>query len=155
MKRASLVLFALVLLACKEEKPIVIKFEPNDLSARPTALATSDAGAVASPSPSASPYPSLSPSPSPSAKTHAKGEDPECKSAADCALVPADCCDCANGGAQTAIARAQLAAHEATRKKKCASTLCTQVFSTDPTCGKRPDCVDGRCGMRDKKPGEK
>jgi hypothetical protein len=70
-------------------------------------------------------------------------------------VEPEDCCDCANGGRQHAIAKAQQAASKAARTKRCKGVMCTLMLSVDPTCGKRPDCVEGQCVMVDKKPGAK
>ena len=33
------------------------------------------------------------------------------------------------------------------RAERCKTTMCTMMLSTDPTCGQRPDCVDGQCVM--------
>jgi hypothetical protein len=135
----------LVLGGCHEEPPIVIKFEPADLTASGTPKAAPhDLAPPAAP-------PDLSP---PKA---AKAEPPkpakaECKTKADCVVEPADCCDCANGGKQHAIAKLAAKASKAERDKRCKGTFCTQVFSTDPTCGKAADCKEGQCVLVEKKP---
>jgi hypothetical protein len=131
------------LAACHEEPTIVIKFEPNDLAgaaARPVDLGAPAAAravadlAVAAADKSAHKKPAL-----------------ECKKAADCVVVPAECCDCANGGKQHAIAKKELAEAKTARAERCKGKMCTMMMSTDPSCGQRPDCVDGACVMVKKK----
>jgi hypothetical protein len=122
---------------CHEEPTIVIRFEPNDGDVR------------LSPSPSPSPLPRPSPTPSPVAPKHAAKK--ECKAAADCVVEPEDCCDCANGGRQHAIAKANAAAAKAARATHCQHMMCTMMLSLDPTCGMRADCVEGECVMTKKK----
>jgi hypothetical protein len=123
--------FFALLAACHEEPPIVIKFEPADLSAKKQVVDAS------------TPPPAVDASaPAPQAKSAN-----ECKKAADCALEPVECCDCANGGKQHAIAKAKLAASAAERKKRCKDSMCTEMFSTDPSCGQRAECVSGSCVM--------
>jgi hypothetical protein len=119
----------------------VIRFEPNDMTG---AHDGASAGAAARPSPT------------PVAVAIKTGKHArECKAAADCIVEPEDCCDCANGGRQHAIPKAQQAASKAARAKRCKGVMCTLMLSLDPTCGKRPDCVEGQCVMVDKKPGTK
>jgi hypothetical protein len=128
--------------ACREEPTIVIRFEPNDLAgvasakvgdggtsaAAKVTVSGADAGAAA-------------------VASVKKAASPECKLAADCTVVPLDCCDCANGGKQHAIAAKALAAAKAARAERCAHTMCTMMLSTDPSCGQRADCVAGVCVM--------
>ncbi len=142
---------ALVVVAgCREEPTIVIKFEPNDLAGRaatptPGVARPGDLGAAAATTP-----PDLG-----AAKTAApatkegkkKGGGGECKVAADCVVVPLECCDCANGGKQHAISKKRAAAEKASRAEKCKTAVCTMMLSTDPSCGQRADCVDGACVM--------
>jgi hypothetical protein len=140
-----LVFFALIgpvaLLAgcngCHEEPTIVIRFEPSDADVKPPRSAPT-------PTPSPSPSPSLTGPPSKTAKK-------ECKTAADCVVVPEDCCDCANGGRQQAIPKAKQAAAKASRAAHCKHTMCTMMISTDPSCGMRAECVAGQCQMVKKK----
>ncbi|MCA1665611.1 MAG: hypothetical protein LC659_15310, partial [Myxococcales bacterium] len=71
----------------------------------------------------------------------------ECKVAADCVIEPVDCCDCANGGKQHAIAKKAAAAAKAARAGRCKGKMCTMMLSTDPSCGQRAQCVEGACVM--------
>jgi hypothetical protein len=126
---------------CHEEPTIVIRFEPTDADVKP-------------PSPIGIPSPMATPTPSPSSLGGAplggspkKSAKKECKAATDCVVVPEECCDCANGGKQHAIPKAELAAAKASRAVKCKHAMCTMMFSTDPTCGMRADCVSGQCAM--------
>jgi hypothetical protein len=132
---------------CREENEptIVIKFEPNDMAAGPAArphdggaLALVDAG-----------KPALAPA------TKSAAHATECKQSADCVVEPDDCCDCANGGRQHAIPKTKAMAAKAAREKRCKGQMCTMMLSTDPTCGKRAECVAGACVLADKKPGKK
>ena len=59
----------------------------------------------------------------------------ECKAAADCVVEPLDCCDCANGGKQHAIAKKTAAAAKSAHAAKCKAQMCTMMLSTDPSCG--------------------
>jgi hypothetical protein len=125
--------FAFVALGCREEPTIVIKFEPNDLAgrAKPADLATAPVADMAS-----------------ATVEKKKGKAAaECKVAADCVVEPLDCCDCANGGKQHAIAKKAAAASKAARAERCKTKMCTMMLSTDPSCGQRADCVDGQCVM--------
>lgn len=154
MTRASVAVVALSVVAaaaffvagCREEPTIVIKFEPNDLSGKATSSATrpADLGAPAATAPADLAVPAKAAATSPK---QTKGKAAECKAAADCVLVPLDCCDCANGGKQHAIAKKHAAADKASRAERCKTTACTMMLSTDPSCGQRPDCVDGACVM--------
>lgn len=122
---------------CHEEPTIVIRFEPTDADVKPSP--SPSIRVVASPSPTPTPMPAHVPP-----VKHAKKE---CKVDADCAVVPEDCCDCANGGRQQAIPKKQVAAHQTERGKRCGKVMCTMMFSTDPTCGMRAACVAGQCTM--------
>ena len=130
--------------SCHEEPTIVIRFEPNDMSGV----------RAASPRPSASPAAAAvvaAPSPAPAHESQ-KGVTKkklavECHKPADCVVMPVECCDCANGGKQRAIAKAQVKAVQAERAQKCKHVMCTMMFSQDPTCGMAADCVAGQCVM--------
>ena len=128
---------------CREEPTIVIKFEPNDLSgAKPTDMSVrkpTDLAPASAPDLAVPKKGSTSKAPPKSA--------PECKVAADCVVMPLECCDCANGGKQHAIPKKAAAAAKAARAKDCKNTVCTMMLSTDPSCGQRADCVDGACAM--------
>jgi hypothetical protein len=151
MTRASVavvftIAFAAAIAGCREEPTIVIKFEPNDLSGTTHAAPAKpvDLGTAATAAPVKAVDLGVA------AKTPAKGKPAataECKVAADCVVVPLDCCDCANGGKQHAIAKKQAAAAKTARAEKCKTTVCTMMLSTDPSCGQRADCVDGACVM--------
>ncbi len=134
MTRAAslLVLLATLVAGCRQEPTIVIKFEPNDLAgaARPADMSTAAKPADLAVAATAE---------------KKKSKTPECKVAADCVIEPLDCCDCANGGKQHAIAKKQAAASKAARAERCKSTVCTMMLSTDPSCGQRAACVDGAC----------
>ncbi|MDB4969542.1 MAG: hypothetical protein JWN44_5231 [Myxococcales bacterium] len=137
------VALASALSGCREEPTIVIKFEPNDMSGGRTA----DLGARPAADLAAAPTPDLAVAKKGTAvKPPTKGAV-ECKVAADCVIEPSDCCDCANGGKQHAIAKKLAAASKAARTQKCKNTVCTMMLSTDPSCGQRADCVDGGCVM--------
>ena len=137
-RAASLPLLALVLafltVGCREEPTIVIKFEPNDLAgrAKPADLATA---------------PPVADMAAATVEKKKGKSAAECKVAADCVVEPLDCCDCANGGKQHAIAKTAAAASKAARAERCKTTMCTMMLSTDPSCGQRADCVDGQCVM--------
>ena len=124
-----------VMVGCREEPTIVIKFEPNDLAGavKPADLATAPKPPVADMAVAV--------------VEKKKGGKPECKVAADCVVEPLDCCDCANGGKQHAIAKKAAAAAKAARTERCKTAMCTMMLSTDPSCGQRADCVDGACVM--------
>jgi hypothetical protein len=138
--RVAITLFSIMLVSgcngCHEEPTIVIRFEPTDADVKPSPVV------VASPSPT--------PTPTPAHMAPAKHAKKECKADADCAVVPEDCCDCANGGRQQSIPKKQVAAHQTERGKRCGKVMCTMMFSTDPTCGMRAACVAGQCAMAKK-----
>lgn len=69
----------------------------------------------------------------------------ECKLASDCEVVPVECCDCANGGRQQAVSKANAAALKKALSARCKEVVCTMMLSLDPSCSKRPECVDGVC----------
>ena len=148
MTRATVAALALVgalVAGCREEPTIVIKFEPNDLAGGKAADMSVrkpvDLAAVSAPDLGAAKQ-----STTKSGKSAA-----QCKVAADCVVEPLECCDCANGGKQHAIPKKTAAATKAARVKKCKSTICTMMLSTDPSCGEHADCVDGACVMIKKK----
>jgi len=73
----------------------------------------------------------------------------DCKTDADCTVVPDDCCSCNQGGKQHAIPKKQQAAYEKDRKKRCAESECIEMMSQDPTCAQRPFCAAGICELGD------
>ncbi len=151
MTRAFLVLAVLLCaVGCREEPTIVIKFEPNDLAGL-AAKPALDLGTK--PAARAADLAVVAEEPGPQKKLSQKKQKAagECKVAADCVVVPSECCDCANGGKQHAIPKKALAAAQAARADKCKAKMCTMMLSTDPSCGQRPDCVDGACVMTKKK----
>jgi hypothetical protein len=119
----------LLVAGCREEPTIVIKFEPNDLAAKAAAPApVVDAAAVAAP----------------------KAVEPaaaDCKTAADCAVVDEECCNCASGGKQVVIAKSAAAAYKSKMSSKCKGTACVAMLSNDPSCGKVAGCVSGKCAL--------
>jgi len=134
---AAVFALVFVVVGCREEPTIVIKFEPNDM--------TGHAATAAKPSDLAT-----APKPADMAAATVEKKKPakaECKTAADCVVEPVECCDCANGGKQHAIAKKHAAASKAARAEKCKAKMCTMMLSTDPSCGQRADCVDGQCVM--------
>jgi len=157
MTRASVAAVAFTLVAavfagagCRDEPTIVIKFEPNDMSgAKGAAAKAGDLGAATKPADLATAVTAAKPADlGPIAtKKGEKGKAAECKVAADCVVMPVDCCDCANGGKQHSVPKKQAAALKAAHAEKCKAALCTMMLSTDPSCGQRPDCVDGACEM--------
>jgi hypothetical protein len=137
---------ALVLVSCSREEPIVIRFEARDLAG--PAAARGDSAADAAAPRDASSHDAAAARPLDAGL--ARAGRPECAAAADCVVVPLDCCDCANGGKQTALPKARRAAYEAARAKRCKGTMCTQMLSTDSSCGKRAACESGHCVLRSK-----
>jgi hypothetical protein len=135
-----LVSLAVCVGGCREEPTIVIKFEPNDMVGAHKAADMSSAA----PKPADLAVAVLEKRPLPDKK---KGVPAECKAAADCVLEPMECCDCANGGKQHAIAKKLAAASKKARAEKCKARMCTMMLSTDPSCGQHADCVDGQCVM--------
>ena len=137
---ASVIALLLVSAAgCREEPTIVIKFEPNDMTGHPLASAAAKLADLAT-----------APTPADMATAAVEKKKPakaECKMAADCVVEPVECCDCANGGKQHAIAKRLAAASKAAHAEKCKAKMCTMMLSTDPSCGQRADCVDGQCVM--------
>jgi len=131
---------------CREEPTIVIKFEPNDLAGASVGTKPSGASDMA-----AAPKPADLAVAAATKPEKKKGAAAECKVAADCVVEPIECCDCANGGKQHAIAKKTAAATKAAREAKCKTAMCTMMLSTDPSCGMRADCVDGACVMVPKK----
>jgi hypothetical protein len=142
MTRASVaVAFVLLVVGCREEPTIVIKFEPNDLGKSAVAAKVADMAEAAKPPADMTVVAEKAP---PGKK---KGAAAECKAAADCVVAPLECCDCANGGKQHAVSKKIAAATKAARAQKCKTAVCTMMLSTDPSCGQRADCVDGACVM--------
>lgn len=136
----SLTLLATLVVGCREEPTIVIKFEPNDLGGKSAVAAkVADMAEAAKPADLA-----VAAKVPPGAK---KGAAAECKAAADCVVAPLECCDCANGGKQHAIAKKTAAAAKSAHDARCKAQMCTMMLSTDPSCGMKADCVDGACVM--------
>jgi hypothetical protein len=71
----------------------------------------------------------------------------DCKTDADCVLVPDDCCSCNQGGKQRAIPKKKRDAYEKDRKKHCADTQCMEMISQDPSCSQHPLCGAGICEL--------
>jgi hypothetical protein len=142
MTRASVaVAFVLLVVGCREEPTIVIKFEPNDLGKSAVAAKVADMAEAAKPPADMTVVAEKAP---PGKK---KGAAAECKAAADCVVAPLECCDCANGGKQHAIAKKTAAAAKSAHDARCKAQMCTMMLSTDPSCGMKADCVDGACVM--------
>lgn len=141
---AVLTLVAALAVGCKQEPTIVIRYEARDLGSGGDRPHASDA-AARDLAPSEAAAKDLAPSApfAPSAAAPTPGK--ECKVAADCVVEPVDCCDCANGGKQHAIAMRTAAAARRARKGRCKDVLCTMMLSTDPSCGARAGCLEGRC----------
>lgn len=74
---------------------------------------------------------------------------PECGSDGDCVQVPADCCGCARGGADTAVAAGEATAFG--ESLMCpgdpGDAACPEVDVCDPNLA--PRCEDGRCVLSD------
>jgi hypothetical protein len=140
--RIALCLVVSGIAACQREPAIVIRFEPADLAgkdlAKPHDLAPRD----------------LSSRDAAVAEAKKETAKTACKVDADCVLFTDDCCDCANGGKQHAIAKNDVAAHRAKREASCKDVMCSMMVANDPTCAKRPACVAGACAMRDARPDE-
>jgi hypothetical protein len=73
----------------------------------------------------------------------------DCKTDADCVLVPDDCCSCNQGGKQRAIPKKQKDGYEKDRKKRCADTQCMEMMSQDPSCSQHAFCAAGICELSD------
>ncbi len=73
----------------------------------------------------------------------------DCKTDADCVLVPDDCCSCNQGGKQRAIPKKQKDSYEKDRKKRCADTQCMEMMSQDPSCSQHAFCGAGICELGD------
>ena len=73
----------------------------------------------------------------------------DCKTDADCVLVPDDCCSCNQGGKQRAIPKKQKDTYEKDRKKRCADTQCMEMMSQDPSCSQHAFCGAGICELGD------
>ena len=73
----------------------------------------------------------------------------DCKTDADCVLVPDDCCSCNQGGKQRAIPKKQKDGYEKDRKKRCADTQCMEMMSQDPSCSQHAFCGAGICELGD------
>jgi hypothetical protein len=130
---------------CHEEPPIVIKFEPVDAAAtapRTKVAPLADAAIATASDAGAAKAHATAPATSPQAA---------CKAAADCVVVPVECCDCANGGKQQAVTKDEAKTIATARESKCKHAMCTMMMSTDPSCGMRADCVAGKCVMVAKK----
>lgn len=71
----------------------------------------------------------------------------QCEVDTDCAQVPADCCGCARGGADTAIPRGSLAEHD--DRLMCpddpGDVACPDVSTCDPQ--QVPRCQGGQCTL--------
>ena len=76
-------------------------------------------------------------------------EPPECTVDTDCVEVPADCCGCARGGADTAVPVAEAGAFG--ESLRCPSdpgdAACPEVDVCDPALSAR--CEQGRCTLSD------
>jgi hypothetical protein len=131
----------LLLGACHEEPPIVIKFEPQDLSAKKTAV--DDAATAAATTPPAQADAGTTAAAPPKKEPPGK-EGAECKSAADCVLVVDGCCDCMNGGRQKAMPKS---ATPVARDPKCRGMMCMHMVSHDPTCFGKAECKKGKCEL--------
>ncbi len=79
----------------------------------------------------------------------APGASADCKTDADCVLVPDDCCSCNQGGKQRAIPKKQKDSYEKDRKKRCADTQCMEMMSQDPSCSQHAFCGAGICELGD------
>ncbi|MES1209674.1 MAG: hypothetical protein ABUS79_27375 [Pseudomonadota bacterium] len=70
-----------------------------------------------------------------------------CKTDDDCALVPVDCCDCNEGGAQRAIAKIEQDGYMKARGRRCNGTMCAQAMSQHASCSQRAACRTGACTL--------
>jgi len=145
---AALVFTALLAAGCKQEPTIVIKFEPNDMSAAkgpdlaPRAAASVDGGMAAGEAAGAGEGKAGTPG---KAGAPGKPAKAECKVAADCVVEPTSCCGCNNGGKQHAVTKAVAKANAAKHKAECGHTMCPMIMSNDPSCSQHADCVQGAC----------
>jgi hypothetical protein len=72
-----------------------------------------------------------------------------CATDDDCALAPAGCCGCSEGGQNRALSKSALGAWEAARTGRCTEVVCAQGMSDDPTCSASARCVEGTCRLTD------
>ena len=72
-----------------------------------------------------------------------------CSTSAECVKAVEGCCDCANGGRNTAINRKFLSPWLKKREAGCLTVMCPAVLSTDPSCSEThsPQCVEGTCQL--------
>jgi len=144
VRAPMLVAFLLLLpwFGCQREPTIIIRFDAADLAGSTDAAPPiRDAGIIAAPRPAIPMRPSNAPTTA-------------CQKDADCVAVSADCCDCANGGRLRAVLKREEEQLTAQKHKACKDVMCTMMASTDPTCGKRPACLEGHCALRDARPDE-
>ena len=69
----------------------------------------------------------------------------QCAVDADCARVPADCCGCGRGGADTAVPVGQVDAHN--QALDCGGAACPEIDVCAPDLAAR--CVAGTCALTD------
>jgi hypothetical protein len=136
--RAIVLLLALA--GCREEPTIVIKFEPAADAAQAPRAASVDAAPAAAAAPVAV------------VPVAEKARAAECKSDDDCTVEPVECCDCANGGKQQAVAKARAAASKKARAARCKETMCMTMLSNDPSCLAGASCDRGQCVLAAPKP---
>jgi hypothetical protein len=133
--RSIVLCTSLLLLACEREPPIVIRFDPVDLSGRDLARPRDLAGAVDAAPTVERAVPAV--------------ERGTCASHADCVAIVDGCCDCAHGGKQRAVPRRNQAKQLFAQRASCGKdVLCVTMMSNDASCRQRAACVDHVCAMR-------
>jgi len=70
-----------------------------------------------------------------------------CFSDSDCIVADGGCCDCYHGGTAIAINKDLKQKWEEKLLKECKGIECLDVISDDPSCFKKPECVNGVCQL--------
>ncbi len=72
-----------------------------------------------------------------------------CSQDSDCVLVKADCCGCSAGGKAAAINKNFEKEWGEKLSKECQGIKCLDVLSNDPSCFKKPKCIDNKCALEE------
>jgi len=70
-----------------------------------------------------------------------------CSVDSDCIIVDGDCCGCTSGGTATTISKELKEKWEEKLLKKCKEVECLDVISDDPSCFKKPKCINNVCQL--------
>lgn len=73
-------------------------------------------------------------------------EEKICEKNEDCILYTADCCGCNQGGKQGTINKKFVDQLSERKKQLCATTVCIQMISNDPSCkATSAACINATC----------